>query len=81
MTQWIHNWKKNNWKTASGGPVKNKEDLQKLDTIVTQFVDVKWVSTNQHYESLSAIYNYNVVRYAPNHLEGRRQNHSVFEKY
>jgi len=24
-TEWVHNWKKRGWKTASGSPVKNKE--------------------------------------------------------
>ncbi len=27
---WIYNWMKKGWKTASGGPVKNKELWQKL---------------------------------------------------
>ncbi|XP_023020588.2 ribonuclease H, partial [Leptinotarsa decemlineata] len=42
ITKWINNWKRNNWKTASGGAVKNKEDLQKLDEIIKSFSDVKW---------------------------------------
>lgn len=44
MTQWIQNWKRNDWKTASGGPVKNKIDLQTLDLLVNKFQDVKFVS-------------------------------------
>uniref|UniRef100_A0A6P7GT89 Ribonuclease H1 n=1 Tax=Diabrotica virgifera virgifera TaxID=50390 RepID=A0A6P7GT89_DIAVI len=48
MTNWIKNWKRNNWKTASGGPVKNKEDLQKLDTIIGNFSEVKWVHVAGH---------------------------------
>ncbi|XP_072385961.1 ribonuclease H-like [Diabrotica undecimpunctata] len=48
MTKWITNWKRNNWKTASGGPVKNKEDLQKLDTIIGTFSEVKWVHVAGH---------------------------------
>lgn len=43
ITKWIKNWKKNNWKTASGGNVKNKEDLKKLDSVLQNFKDVKWV--------------------------------------
>lgn len=31
MTKWIKNWKKNNWKTAAGKPVINKEDLLELE--------------------------------------------------
>lgn len=31
VTQWIHNWKRNNWRTASKKPVKNVELWQRLD--------------------------------------------------
>lgn len=31
ITQWIHNWKKRNWKTASKQPVKNVDLWQRLD--------------------------------------------------
>lgn len=41
ITQWIHNWKKNNWKTASKKPVKNKELWQRLDEAV-QGHDLQW---------------------------------------
>ncbi|XP_056640096.1 ribonuclease H1 isoform X1 [Diorhabda sublineata] len=48
MTKWIKNWKKNNWKTASGGDVKNKEDLKILDTVIKSFLDVKWQHVAGH---------------------------------
>lgn len=41
ITQWIHNWKKNNWRTASKKPVKNRELWQRLDKAVQEH-DVKW---------------------------------------
>ncbi|XP_060535979.1 ribonuclease H1 isoform X2 [Cylas formicarius] len=44
ITKWIHNWKRNSWKLSSGGPVKNKEDLVKLDNIIQQFEHVKWIT-------------------------------------
>lgn len=31
ITQWLHNWKKKNWKTASGSAVKNQDLWQQLD--------------------------------------------------
>ena len=31
ITEWIHNWKKNGWKTADKQPVKNKELWTELD--------------------------------------------------
>ncbi len=34
---WIYNWKKNNWKTASKEPVKNKELWEELYVLVKKF--------------------------------------------
>jgi ribonuclease HI len=31
ITKWLHNWKRNNWKTADKKPVKNAELWQELD--------------------------------------------------
>lgn len=31
ITQWIFNWKKNNWKASTGKPVKNQDLWQALD--------------------------------------------------
>ncbi len=41
ITQWIQNWKKNNWKTSSKKEVKNKELWQKLDQLMS-YHKVKW---------------------------------------
>tara|TARA_B100001996_G_scaffold373802_1_gene351672 strand:- start:135 stop:575 length:441 start_codon:yes stop_codon:yes gene_type:complete len=44
MKQWIINWKKNGWKTASKKPVKNKELWQRLDGLVKDYtIHWKWV--------------------------------------
>ena len=40
-TQWIKNWKKNNWKTATKKDVKNKELWQKLDELIS-YHQVQW---------------------------------------
>ncbi|MBX3611443.1 MAG: ribonuclease HI [Hydrogenophaga sp.] len=34
ITEWIHNWKKKGWVTASKQPVKNVELWQRLDALV-----------------------------------------------
>ena len=34
ITEWIHNWKKKGWVTASKQPVKNAELWQQLDALV-----------------------------------------------
>ena len=44
ITSWIHNWKKNGWKTASKKPVKNKELWVELDRLIQKHnVSWKWV--------------------------------------
>ncbi len=44
ITQWIHNWKKRGWKTASKKPVKNADLWQALDVESQRHqVDWKWV--------------------------------------
>lgn len=45
--KWIDNWKKNNWKTASKKPVKNKELWQELDKL-TQIHQVKFHKVKGH---------------------------------
>jgi ribonuclease HI len=41
ITKWIHNWKKNNWKTAAKKEVKNKELWQQLDQLIEHH-EVQW---------------------------------------
>jgi ribonuclease HI len=41
ITQWIHNWKRNGWKTAAKKPVKNSELWRALDEAVARH-NVTW---------------------------------------
>ncbi len=41
ITQWIHNWKRNGWKTAAKQPVKNDDLWRQLDELVARH-DVVW---------------------------------------
>ncbi|WP_448556874.1 ribonuclease HI [Thalassotalea montiporae] len=44
ITNWIHNWLKNNWKTASKQPVKNVDLWQQLHAEVQRHeIEWKWV--------------------------------------
>ncbi|PNH95754.1 ribonuclease HI [Vibrio diazotrophicus] len=44
ITQWIHNWKKRNWKTSANKPVKNADLWQALDHETARHqVDWHWV--------------------------------------
>ena len=44
ITKWIHNWKKNGWKTANKKPVKNKNLWLELDNLVNQHqINWQWI--------------------------------------
>tara|TARA_Y100000996_G_scaffold384752_1_gene341634 strand:+ start:67 stop:489 length:423 start_codon:yes stop_codon:yes gene_type:complete len=47
ITEWIHNWKKNGWKTTSKKPVKNKELWTELDLMTNNF-QIKWSWVKGH---------------------------------
>ena len=47
ITEWIHNWKKNGWKTADKQPVKNKELWEELDLLVNEF-EISWNWVKAH---------------------------------
>ena len=47
ITEWIHNWKKNGWKTASKKDVKNKDLWIKLDGLSSSF-DIEWNWVKAH---------------------------------
>ena len=47
ITEWIHNWKKNGWKTANKQPVKNKELWTKLD-LLTNELEISWSWVKAH---------------------------------
>lgn len=44
VTQWLKNWKRNGWKTASKAPVKNADLWQQLDQLIAgHSIDWRWV--------------------------------------
>ena len=47
ITEWIHNWKKNGWKTANNQSVKNKEFWIELDLLTEKF-EIKWSWVKGH---------------------------------
>jgi|TARA_B100001758_G_scaffold26259_1_gene18334 ribonuclease HI len=48
ITSWIHNWKKNGWKTANGGDVKNRELWVKLDNAREKITMIEWKWVKAH---------------------------------
>ena len=47
ITEWIHNWRKNGWKTASKQDVKNKELWLELDLLNNEF-EINWNWVKAH---------------------------------
>lgn len=41
ITQWIHNWKRNGWRTAARKPVKNDDLWRLLDEVAAPH-DIQW---------------------------------------
>ncbi|GFR64655.1 ribonuclease H1 [Elysia marginata] len=42
ITKWIGGWKKREWKTSAGEPVKNKEDFEALEMEISD-ISIKWI--------------------------------------
>ena len=49
VTQWIHGWKRNGWRTSAKKPVKNVELWQRLDLAQSRH-QVTWEWVNGHAE-------------------------------
>lgn len=47
ITEWIHNWKKNNWRTSSKTPVKNVDLWQNLEEALSHH-HIKWYWVKGH---------------------------------
>jgi ribonuclease HI len=47
ITQWIHNWRRNNWRTGGKEPVKNQDLWQRLDTLAGRF-QLTWAWVRGH---------------------------------
>lgn len=47
ITQWLPNWKKNQWRTAAKKPVKNQDLWQQLDEVIQQH-QVEWAWVKGH---------------------------------
>ncbi|MBV8472893.1 MAG: ribonuclease HI, partial [Hyphomicrobiales bacterium] len=51
VTGWIHNWKRNGWRTADKKPVKNDDLWRRLDVAATRHdIDWRWVKGHAGHE-------------------------------
>ena len=47
ITEWIHGWLKNGWKSSAGSPVKNQDLWMELHKLVTRHsIEWKWVKAH-----------------------------------
>lgn len=51
ITSWIHNWKKNDWKSSNKKAVKNKDLWQQLDNLI-QHNDIEWQWVKGHSDNI-----------------------------
>src|SRR5579871_586532 len=49
ITQWIHGWKRNGWKTSAKKPVVNQDLWEELDELASRH-QIKWSWTKGHAE-------------------------------
>ncbi len=82
ITQWIHNWKKRNWKTADKKPVKNADLWKRLDQeTLRHSVDWRWVKghsghhENERCDELARNAASNPTENDDGYLESAEQNH------
>lgn len=47
ISEWIHNWKRNGWRTADKNPVKNADLWQRLDELTGQH-QIRWSWVKGH---------------------------------
>jgi ribonuclease HI len=47
ITEWMDNWKKRGWKTASRHPVKNEDLWRRLDAAIMRH-DIEWIWVKGH---------------------------------
>jgi len=48
ITSWIHNWKRNGWKTSTGGDVKNRELWIQIDELRLKIKMIEWKWVKAH---------------------------------
>ncbi|MGL5631840.1 MAG: ribonuclease HI [Azovibrio sp.] len=47
ISEWIHNWKRNGWRTSAKAPVKNADLWEQLDKLVGQH-KLEWIWVKGH---------------------------------
>jgi len=74
VTSWVHNWKRNGWRTADKKPVKNAELWQALDAATERHnIDWRWVKGHAGHdlnERADTLANEGMAPYKPGRKHG-----------
>jgi ribonuclease HI len=55
LTKWRHGWKRRNWRTAGGTPVKNRDLMERLDALVDTYEPTfEWVRGHDGHDANEA---------------------------
>jgi ribonuclease HI len=55
LTKWRHGWKRRNWRTAGGTPVKNRDLMERLDLLVDAWAPTfEWVRGHDGHDANEA---------------------------
>jgi ribonuclease HI len=50
LTEWIWNWKLNNWHTANGTKVKNIDDWKRFEKLTDgKYIEIEWVKSHRNH--------------------------------
>jgi len=50
LTEWIWNWKLNDWHTANGTRVKNIEAWEKIERLTDgKYIEIEWVKSHRNH--------------------------------
>jgi ribonuclease HI len=72
ISEWIHNWKRNGWRTADKKPVKNADLWQRLDELAGQH-QIKWCWVKGHAGHVGNERADALANRGMDELQGRRQ--------
>lgn len=60
LTEWINNWKKNNWKNSKKKPVENQDIIKKIDKYLIKYhgkINIQWVRAHTGNNDIQSINN------------------------
>ena len=58
LTQWINNWKQNNWRTSANKSVENQDKIKSIDKYMQKYnIIIKWIPAHTNNNDIHSINN------------------------